>query len=84
MAETPAGGSLRLAGGVTSPGPGTVVKYGPYVFYCNLDYENYLNHGHELYLTDNGVVLAYKEYCAHVFDISLQAATREGSRRSPP
>eukprot|EP00439_Symbiodinium_sp_Y106_P002499 s7750_g1.t1 len=48
------------AGGVTSPGPGTVVKYGPYVFYCNLDYENYLNHGHELYLTDNGVVLAYK------------------------
>ena len=48
------------AGGVTSPGPGTVVKYGPYVFYCNLDYENYLNHGHELYLTDNGVVLAYQ------------------------
>eukprot|EP00439_Symbiodinium_sp_Y106_P055230 s6932_g7.t1 len=24
------------AGGVTSPGPGTVIKYGPYVFYCNL------------------------------------------------
>ena len=37
------------AGGVTSPGPGTVVKYGPYVFYCNFDYESYLNHGHELY-----------------------------------
>ena len=48
------------AGGVTSPGPGTVVKYGPCVFYCNLDYESYLNHGHELYLTDNGVVLAYQ------------------------
>ena len=48
------------AGGVTSPGPGTVVKYGPYVFYCNLDYESYLNHGHELYLTDNGVVLSYE------------------------
>ena len=46
--------------GVTSPGPGTVVKYGPYVFYCNLDYESYLNHGHELYLTDNGVVLSYE------------------------
>eukprot|EP00439_Symbiodinium_sp_Y106_P055701 s4604_g7.t1 len=41
------------AGGVTSPGPGTVVKYGPYVFYCNLDYESYLNHGHEL--TASGV-----------------------------
>eukprot|EP00439_Symbiodinium_sp_Y106_P010123 s10289_g1.t1 len=39
---------------------GTVVKYGPYVFYCNLDYESYLNHGHELYLTDNGVVLSYE------------------------
>ena len=48
------------AGGVRSPGPGTVVKYGPYVFYCNLDYKSYLNHGHELYLTDNGVVLAYQ------------------------
>ena len=42
---------------MTSPGPGTVIKYGPYVFYCNLDYESYLNHGHELYLTDIGVVL---------------------------
>ena len=40
--------------------PGTVVKCGPYVFYCNLDYESYLNHGHELYLTDNGVVLSYE------------------------
>ena len=48
------------AGGVTSPGPGTAIKYGPYVFYCNLDYESYLNHGHELYLTDNGVVLSYE------------------------
>ena len=35
------------AGGVTSPGPGTVIRYGPYIFYCNLDYESYLNHGHE-------------------------------------
>ena len=48
------------AGGVTSPGPGTVIRYGPYIFYCNLDYESYLNHGHELYLTDNGVVLSYE------------------------
>eukprot|EP00439_Symbiodinium_sp_Y106_P039031 s2383_g4.t1 len=46
------------AGGVTSPG---LVKYGPYVFYCNLDYESYLNHGHELYLTDNGVLHMKRE-----------------------
>ena len=51
---------LVYAGGVTSPGPGTYIRYGPYIFYCNLDYESYLNHGHELYLTDNGVVLTYE------------------------
>ena len=30
------------------------------MFYAQLDYVSYLQHGHELYLTSNGVVLAYK------------------------
>ena len=29
------------------------------MFYAKLDYESFLNHGHELYLTSNGVVLSY-------------------------
>ena len=47
------------AGGEVSPGPGTVIKYGNYMFFAGLDYESFLNHDHELYLTSNGVVLAY-------------------------
>eukprot|EP00439_Symbiodinium_sp_Y106_P031374 s3642_g3.t1 len=49
------------AGGEASPGPGTVIKYGNYMFYAKLDFESFLNHGHELYLTSNGVVLAYAD-----------------------
>ena len=37
-----------------------MIKYGNYMFYAQLDYVSYLQHGHELYLTSNGVVLAYK------------------------
>ena len=44
------------AAGEVSPGAGTVIKYGNYMFYAKLDYESFLNHGHELYLTSNGVV----------------------------
>ena len=32
-----------------------------YIFYAKLDYVHFLDHGHELYLTDNGVVLSYKD-----------------------
>ena len=39
------------AGGEVSPGAGTVIKYGNYMFYAKLDSESFLNHGHELYLT---------------------------------
>ena len=49
------------AGGEVSPGPGAVVKYGNYMFYAQLDYESFLNHGHELYLTSNGIVLSYAD-----------------------
>ena len=49
------------AGGEVSPGAGTVIKYGNYMFYAKLDYESFLNHGHELYLTSNGVVLSYAD-----------------------
>ena len=49
------------AGGVESPGLGTHIKYGSYIFYAKLDYDHFLQHGHELYLTDNGVVLSYKD-----------------------
>ncbi|CAE7337687.1 GIP [Symbiodinium sp. CCMP2456] len=49
------------AGGDVSPGPGTVVKYGPYMFYAKLDVESLFAHGHELYLTDNGVVVSCQE-----------------------
>ena len=28
---------------------------------CELDYESFLNHGHELYLTSNGIVLSYAD-----------------------
>ena len=31
------------------------------MFYAKLDFESFLNHGHELYLTSNGVVLAYAD-----------------------
>ena len=48
------------AGGSVSPGAGTVIKYGSFMFYAQLDYVTYLQHGHELYLTSNGVVLSYK------------------------
>ena len=50
------------AGGEESPGAGTVIKYGNYMFYAKLNYESFLNHGHELYVTSNGVVLS----CADV------------------
>ena len=49
------------AGGEASPGPGTVIKYGNYMFYAKLDFESFLNHGHESYLTSNGVVLSYAD-----------------------
>ena len=48
------------AGGSVSPGAGTVIKYGSFMFYAQLDYVTFLQHGHELYLTSNGVVLSYK------------------------
>ena len=47
--------------GMTAPCSGTVVKYGNYMFYAKLDYESFLNHGQELYLTSNGVVLSYAD-----------------------
>ncbi|CAE7386490.1 der, partial [Symbiodinium necroappetens] len=52
------------AGGEESPGLGTHIKYGSYIFYAKLDYVHFWEHGHELYLTDNGVVgvvLAYQD-----------------------
>ena len=35
-----------FAGGEASPGPGTVIKFGNYMFYVKLDFESFLNHGH--------------------------------------
>ena len=52
---------LTYAGGTESPGPGTVIRYGPNVFYAKLDIESFFNHGHDLFLTDNGVVLCYED-----------------------
>ena len=49
------------AGGSVSPGPGTVVRYGNNIFYAQLDIGKFFNHGHELFLTDNGVVLCYND-----------------------
>ena len=46
------------AGGEVGPQAGTVVLYGR-VFYCQLDYWQFYNDGHELYLTPNGVILSY-------------------------
>ena len=37
------------------------LKYGPNVFYAKLDVESFFNHGHDLFLTDNGVVLCYED-----------------------
>ena len=50
---------FTYAGGTESPGPGTVIRYGHNVFYAKLDVESFFNHGHDLFLTDNGVVLCY-------------------------
>ena len=47
------------AGGEVGPQAGTVVLYGRDVFYCQLDYWQFYNDGHELYLTPNGVILSY-------------------------
>ena len=52
---------LTYAGGSESPGPGTVIRYGANVFYAQLDLGSFFNHGHELFLTDNGVVLCYED-----------------------
>ena len=52
---------LTYAGGTESPGPGTVIRYGAHVFYAKLDIESFFNHGHDLFLTDNGVVLCYED-----------------------
>ena len=52
---------LTYAGGTESPGPGTVIRYGANVFYAKLDIESFSNHGHDLFLTDNGVVLCYED-----------------------
>ena len=52
---------FTYAGGTESPGPGTVIRYGANTFYARLDYESFFNHGHELFLTDNGVVLCYQD-----------------------
>ena len=49
------------AGGSVSPGPGTMVRYGGNIFYAQLDIGTFFNHGHELFLTDNGVVLCYHD-----------------------
>ncbi|CAE7800395.1 unnamed protein product, partial [Symbiodinium microadriaticum] len=52
---------MVYAGGSVSPGPGTVVRYGNNIFYAQLDIGSFFNHGHELFLTDNGVVLCYSD-----------------------
>ena len=52
---------FTYAGGTESPGQGTVIRYGANTFYARLDYESFFNHGHELFLTDNGVVLCYQD-----------------------
>ncbi|CAE7515955.1 unnamed protein product, partial [Symbiodinium microadriaticum] len=49
------------AGGSASPGPGTVVRFGSNIFYAQLDIGTFSNHAHELFLTDNGVVLCYQD-----------------------
>ena len=53
---------FTYAGGTESPGPGTVIRYGANVFYAKLDVESFFNnHGHDLFLTENGVVLCYED-----------------------
>ncbi|CAE7829301.1 unnamed protein product, partial [Symbiodinium microadriaticum] len=52
---------LTYAGGSESPCPGTVIRYGANIFYAQLDVGTFFNHGHELFLTDNGVVLCYTD-----------------------
>ena len=38
-----------------------MIRYGANVFYAKLDIESFFNHGHDLFLTDNGVVLCYED-----------------------
>ena len=38
-----------------------VVRYGGNIFYAQLDIGTFFNDGHELFLTDNGVVLCYND-----------------------
>ena len=64
---------LTYAGGTESPGPGTVIRYGANVFYAKLDVESFFNHGHDLFLTDNGVVLCYEDIAPMLPHVSLQA-----------
>ena len=60
MAETPAGGSLRLRWRCNVTGAGDSRQIWAVCLLLQSRLRNYLNHGHELYLTDNGVVLAYQ------------------------
>ena len=60
------------AGSSKSPGPGTVIKYGSYVFYAKLGVESFFAHGHELHVTDNG---------GHVLVVPLPSASRAGPWR---
>ena len=55
-------GHSRVPGEVAEEALGkrlTAERCRNYMFYAKLDYESFLNHGHELYLTSNGVVLSY-------------------------
>ena len=38
-----------------------MIYYGANVFYAKLDIDTFFNHGHDLFLTDNGVVLCYED-----------------------
>ncbi|CAE7255859.1 unnamed protein product [Symbiodinium sp. CCMP2456] len=57
--------------------PGTVIKHGSYTFYACLDYTTYLQRGHELYLTSNGMVLSYEDV-APMYSTIGHLTTREG------
>eukprot|EP00439_Symbiodinium_sp_Y106_P039565 s2490_g4.t2 len=58
-------GHSRVPGEVAEEALGkrlTAERCRNYMFYAKLDYESFLNHGHQLYLTSNGIVLSYADF----------------------
>ncbi|CAE7543291.1 GIP, partial [Symbiodinium necroappetens] len=57
-------------------------EYGNNIFYAMLDVSSFFNYGHELYLTDNGVVLSYNDVAVMYLTFHYRPPHASSMRRS--